>query len=141
MEFNLNPLGIRVSRMERVKHSAPHGSISSSKASSSEYSSRVARLRLLRLTLFCMMSSRASRRVLRRLLLLFSLSCFLFLPERLRLSSLLSSSSSGELGYVSGVYSRVCRLVLDFLGAEAAMASFIICMAIDVLRSGLPFLL
>src|SRR3954466_10598885 len=104
--------------MARVKHSAPHGSISSSEASLSEYSSRVARLRLLRLTFFCVMSSRASRRLLRRLLSLSSLSCFLFLPERLCQSSLLSSS--GELGYLSGVLSRVGRLALDFLGAEAA---------------------
>src|SRR4051812_23131327 len=132
MEFNLNPLGIRVSRMDRVKHNAPHGSISSSEASSSEYSSLVACLCLLWLTLFCVMSSRTSRRVLRRLLLLSSLSCFLFSPERLRLSSLLSSSSSGELGSLSGVHSRVCCLVLDFLGAEAAMASFLICKVIDV---------
>src|SRR4051812_10308014 len=56
---------MRVSRMARVKKSAPHGSISSSEVSSSEYSSRAARLHLLWLTLFCVMSSRASRRVLR----------------------------------------------------------------------------
>src|SRR3954469_14285226 len=109
--------------MGRVKHNAPHGSISSSEASSSEYSSRAARLRLLQLTLFCVMSSRASRRLLRCLLSLSSLSCFLFLPERLRQSSLLSSSS-GELGSLSGVLSRFGRLALDFLGAEVAMASF-----------------
>src|ERR1041385_6428695 len=121
--------------MERVKHSAPHGSISSSKASSSEYSLRHARLRLLRLTLICVMSSRASRRLLRRLLSLSSLSCFLFFPEHLRQSSLLSSSS-GELGSLSGVLAQVGRLALDFLGPEAAMASFIICKAIEVLRSG-----
>src|ERR1041385_3607126 len=97
---------MRVSRMARVKQSAPHGSISSSEVSSSEYSSRDARLHLLRLTLFCVMSSRASRRVPRRLLLA-SLSRFLCLSERLRLSSLLSSSSSsGELGSLSGVRSR-----------------------------------
>src|SRR3954468_21465563 len=122
--------------MARVKQSAPHGSISSSKASSSEYSSRAARLRLLRLTLFCVILSRASRRLLRRLLSLSSLSCFLFLPERLRQSSLLLLSS-GELGSLSGVLARVGRLALDFLGAEAAMASFIICKAIEVMRSDL----
>src|SRR3954470_13907715 len=102
--------------MAHVKHGAPHGSMSSSEASSSEYSSRAARLRLLRLTLFCVMSSRASRRVLPRLLLS-SLSCFLFLSERLRLSS----SLSGSLGSLSGVHARGCHLALDFLGAEASM--------------------
>src|SRR4051812_40560662 len=125
--------------MDRVKHSALHGSMSSSEACSSEYSSRVARLRLPWLTLLCVMSSRASHRLLRRLLSLSSLSCFLFLPERLRQSSLLSSSS-GELGSLSGVRSRVCRLALYFLGNEAAMASLIIFMAIVVLRSGPSFL-
>src|ERR1041384_3120872 len=49
VELSLNPFGMRVSRTARAKHSAPHGSISSSEASASEYSSRAVRRRLLRL--------------------------------------------------------------------------------------------
>src|SRR3954471_13480331 len=138
VEFSLKPFGICVSRMDRVKHSAPHGSMSSSVACSSEYSSRAAHLRLPRLTLFCVMSSRASRRLLLRLLPLSLLSCFLFLFERLHQSSLLSLSS-GELGSMSGVCSRGTRLAPTFLGAEAVMASFIILRAIVVLWSRPPF--
>src|SRR3954462_8841913 len=115
--------------MDRVKHSAPHGSMSLSEACSSKYSSRAARLRLPRLTLFCVMSSRASHQLLLRRLSLSSLSWFLFLFERLRQSSLLSSSS-GELGSMSGVCSRGTRLAATFLGAEAVMVSFITLSAI-----------